>query len=400
MEDEPMNASRKGNQPPEITSLDPGSFGYGVITRRHPSIIEAVRGQVPYPLETQRRLDDMITEAAGSVPPVPDDAADAELWKAWARPYVGQDWLTVPFLWAESYFYKLLLEATGYFTSGPWGGVDPFKPQKDAELESPELAGDLASLDGLLSAPVDESLNAALCASLWGNRADLGFRLSDPASTSRDHTDELVVDDAPSVWKHLASRPGSVVHLIADNAGRELVADLVLVDRLLESQQATSVVLHLKPHPYFVSDATTHDLLTVLAHLAHSATAASEVAQRVSTALGNGRIEVRAHRFWCDPLTFHALPADLRADLGAADLVIIKGDLNYRRLVGDRRWAPQTPFEAVARHFPAPLLALRTLKSELAVGVSSARLEEMEAITPSWRTDGTHAVIQACLRRP
>lgn len=392
-----MTASSTGNHAPEITSLDPSSFGHGVITRRHPDIIEAVRRRTPFPLATQRRLDDLATAAAGTVPPVPDTAADFELWKAWAGPYVGQDWLAVPFLWAESYFYKLLLEATGYFTAGPWSRIDPFKPQKDAELESPELARDLASVDKLLAAPMDVSLNAALRASLWGNRADLGFRLSDPDSSSRDRLDDLVVDDASLVWKHLANRSGNAVHLIADNAGRELVADLVLVDRLLDLQQATSVVLHLKPHPYFVSDATTSDLLTVLAHLAVSGTAASGVAQRVSTAISDGRIEVRAHRFWCDPLTFHAMPEDLRTDLGGADLVVVKGDLNYRRLVGDRRWTPQTSFESVSSHFPAPLLALRTLKSEVAVGVAPDRLTQMEVSTPSWRTDGTHAVIQARL---
>lgn len=382
---------------PAITSALPSSFGYGVLTRRHPEIIDTVRRRTPYPPAAQRRLDDLVRHISGPVPRVPSGALDEDLWTAWASPYIGQDWLSVPFLWAESYFYKLLLEATGYFEEGPWGGVDPFAPQKDAELVSSDLARDLAGLDDLLGARTDVSASIALRASLWGNRADLGFSLTNPASTSRDQADELVSDDTDVVWKHLADRPSAAVHLIADNAGRELVADLVLLDRLMEQQHAGTIILHLKPHPYYISDATVHDLLRVLTHLASGGSAAGAIAHRVSRALADGRVAVRAHRFWCDPLTFHELPGDLRADLSAADLVIIKGDLNYRRLVGDRHWDPKTPFDTVVRHFPAPLVALRTLKSEVAVGVTAERLATLECATPGWRTDGTHAVIQARL---
>ncbi|MFI9487377.1 damage-control phosphatase ARMT1 family protein [Promicromonospora sp. NPDC052451] len=376
-----------------IVSNVPGSFAWGVLTRRHPDLIETVRRLVPYPPAVQESLDQLLVTIDGAIPPLPSDAHDRAVWQEWAAPHLGRGWLDTPFLWAESYFYRLLLEATGYFRPGPWAGIDPFAPQKNAELDTPDLARDLGDLDRLVAAPDQAGLSAALAASLWGNRADLGFRMSDPTAQNKDQVDELVADDSADLWRLLdAGTPGQV-HLVADNAGRELVADLVLIDRLLESGRAATVTLHLKPHPYYVSDATTTDLLQVLRRLHAAGDTAASVAARLTTAISDGRLQVRAHGFWCSPLTFHELPTDLAAGLGEATVVIIKGDLNYRRLVRDAHWDPTTSFQDLTAYFPAPLAALRTLKSDVAVGVDPDRLAHLESTAPGWRTDGTHAVI-------
>lgn len=58
------------------------------------------------------------------------------------------------------------------------------------------------------------------------------------------------------------------------------------------------------------------------------------------------------------------------------------GDANYRRLLGDRVWALDTPFAEVAAYFPAPLLALRTLKAELGCGISQAASARAAAEDP------------------
>lgn len=66
--------------------------------------------------------------------PLPDDAPDRAAWDRWGRDHLGRAWANAPFLWAESYFYRRLLDAVGYFTPGPWFGVDPFAFLKTAEL--------------------------------------------------------------------------------------------------------------------------------------------------------------------------------------------------------------------------------------------------------------------------
>ncbi len=110
--------------------------------------------------------------------------------------------------------------------------------------------------------------------------------------------------------------------------------------------------------------------------------------------MGEGRLKLRAHPFSCAPLPYRDMPDDLRDDLASATLTITKGDLNYRRLVGDQVWPPTTPFGDVTAYFPGPVAALRTLKSDALVGVGERTLAALDAAGEPWRTTGTHAMIQ------
>jgi len=92
------------------------------------------------------------------------------------------------------------------------------------------------------------------------------------------------------------------------------------------------------------------------------------------------------------------LPADLQTELAAAGLVVVKGDANYRRLCGDAHWSAMTPFSAASVYFPAPLLALRTLKSEIILGLRAGEAERLSAQDPDWLVNGKRGVIQASLR--
>jgi hypothetical protein len=68
-------------------------------------------------------------------------------------------------------------------------------------------------------------------------------------------------------------------------------------------------------------------------------------------------------------------------------------------LVGDRHWPRQTPFAAVTAHFPAPVVALRTFKSELVVGLAEGQAEREEAADRDWLVNGRRGVIQAALEK-
>ncbi|MFJ9539966.1 damage-control phosphatase ARMT1 family protein [Streptomyces sp. NPDC101225] len=380
--------------PPVILGDEPGSFPHGVLAERHPAIIRQVREAFPYGPAQQRALDALLASCTkGVVEPLPAGAHDGERWQEWgAARYVGRSWFDLPWLWSESYFYRQLLQAVGYFGTGPWQGIDPFRPFKLAELDSPETDAELAALDALSAGDQDRAL---LHGSLWGNRADLGFRLSAGDTGGADAARGLVADDSADLWALLPPSAAGTLCLIADNAGRELIPDLLLIAHLLEGGRIARAVLHIKPYPYYVSDATTADVLDALRKLAGAQGAAAEYGRILWAAMTDGRLVLRAHPFSGGPLPYADLPGDLRAEFAAATVTIVKGDLNYRRLVGDRRWPPTTPFQEVTAHFPGPVAALRTLKSDVITGLDPATEAALVAAEGQrWRTGGTHALVQ------
>lgn len=399
---------------PVIVSSVPGSFARSVLAERHPALIQQVRDAFPWPSERHRALDALLISCTeGVIEPLDPDAHDRDQWDAWAGEYLGRSWFDVPFLWSESYFYRRLLGAVGYFAPGPWQGIDPFAPFKRAELRGSLVDDELAALDALARRPAGERAAAYLQGSLWGNRADLGFAAGAPeaargpdgpgrpaADPAVEEPPPLVADDSDALWSLLpVGRPSGAVrtvHVVADNAGRELIPDLVLIDHLLTTGHADEVVLHVKPYPYYVSDATTADVVDCARRLAQASRSAGEAGKRLWAAMGEGRLAVRAHAFYCAPFAYGEMPDDLRRQFAGAALTIVKGDLNYRRLVGDRLWAPTTSFAGRTAHFPGPVAALRTLKSDVIVGLDPrtvARLED-EGANQAWRTSGTHALVQ------
>jgi hypothetical protein len=349
-----------------------------------------VKAAHPYGPDQLRALDGLLRESTeGVVTPLPEGAPGKARWDAWAPGYVGRPWLELPFLWAESYFYRRLLDALGWYPPGPWAGVDPFGFLKSAELLSSTVDTDLAVLhEATQTRPL-------VYASLWGNQADLGFRIGGGATDvgGREH---ILVDDTDQL---LACLPAQRIQLVTDNSGRELLADLVLVDQLLRTGRAGGVEVHVKPYPYYVSDVTTADLAACLGRLAAGPPPAQAVAGRLLRAAHGGRLSVTTHGFHAAPLPFDRMPADLADRFESADLVVVKGDLNYRRLVGDRWWPPTVPFAALTGYFPAPLVALRTLKSEVCVGLPAATAARLDATGEAWRTSGRYAVVQANLGR-
>ncbi|MFI6450394.1 damage-control phosphatase ARMT1 family protein [Streptosporangium amethystogenes] len=364
--------------PPELLNSDPKGYAWQVWHDRTPKLVAKIKDANSYGPKERDALDALLAEIfSGVMEPLGAQAHDREVWASWGADHFGKPWLDAPFLWSESYFYRRVLDAVGFFEPGPWRGVDPFAPLKRAEL---------ASLDDLGRQVAHASGQAKLLAALWGNRADLSFRMGTRTESS---SAELVCDDSAKVWNALS--PGAEVVVVADNAGRELLADLILIDHLLEHGHASSVALHLKPHPYYVSDATTADLADTLDRLAEADGASCH---RLRKAIADGRLSPYVHDFYCAPWSFRRLPADLAVLFERASLTIMKGDLNYRRLVGDRAWPATTPFADTVAYFPGPVAALRTLKSDVAVGIPPATLKNLDANTPDWRVTGGYGLLQ------
>lgn len=102
--------------------------------------------------------------------------------------------------------------------------------------------------------------------------------------------------------------------------------------------------------------------------------------------------------FWILPFDYsqmQRLNPELYSELAKNNLIIFKGDLNYRKLVGDIYWEPTTSFQHALRGFePTNLVALRTIKADTICGLEKGLFEKLTAKDPYWLTTGEYAVIQ------
>jgi hypothetical protein len=379
---------------PAITSADPASFAYGVIRDRHPAIVEQVVSDHPYTASQVARLRRLGQDSrSGVIEPLATSEPDGEYWLRSAREYLGRRWTDVPFLWAESFFYRRLLESVDFVAFGPWRWLDPFQPLKDRELDGRAVAAFLGQAASVAELDDRGAFTVLLRSALLGNRADLGFRLGSGGGAADGAGIHLVVDETAAVWEHLSSARPSRVTLIADNAGLEVLSDLLLCDFLITTF-GCAVRIDVKPVPYYVSDATAADVLTALRLLARSGSWLRAVHGRLVDGLRAGRLALGTHEFYRRPECYFDAPPDLANDLRRSDVVFLKGDLNYRRLVGDVMWDATVPFEDAVDYFPTSVVALRMLKSDVMVGLDRETLAALDAAGRPWRTDGTHGVVQ------
>jgi hypothetical protein len=389
--------------PAEYLCSDPGSFAANTLSVRLPEIALRMLMENQFPAHIVRRVESLIEEMrSGTVQPMEDPGApDLADWKVFLKPHLGKPWAGLSFFVCENIFYRRLLAATGYFQTGFERGLDPYALQKRLALETSRgpislLAG---RLEGWRELPVAEALAEALETNLWGNRADLSLWPAGAEGTlanDRLHQAEefMLVNELPRLTDFLTGLRGGRVDLLIDNAGFELVCDLALADLLLESGVAREVRFHVKFHPTFVSDALTDDVRHTALFLGDlDDPAALDFSHRLVDKMESSRLILRSHRFWNSPLPGWKMPADLREELGSADLVISKGDAHFRRLLGDLRWPGVTPFRQITEYFPTRLAALRVDKSELAVNLRPGRQEELDAIDRNWRSNGRWGMI-------
>jgi uncharacterized protein with ATP-grasp and redox domains len=279
-------------------------------------------------------------------------------------------------------------------------GFDPFATTKQREW-APEVAP--AAVDRVLASLSEDprkQFEQLLHASLWGNRTDLSYMVAahlGATSGPGDERNNLLVDDSFMVLEHLVANEGGKVGIITDNAGTELLMDVALADFLLRTDLASEVHMHLKPQPFYVSDAMISDLANGVDALIEAGGQAAKLGRRTDGHVAAGQLILATHPFYCLPLFYEEMPTGLQTALGGLGLVIVKGDANYRRLVGDRHWLPTSPFAELTAYFPAPVVALRTFKAELAVGLAPGQAEQAATEDPNWLVNGKRGVIQARL---
>ena len=388
-------------RPVPIRTTPDNAFAHTTMTTRLPrNIRNIIAGHPHWDASVLSELEALAQqiESDGPIPPLPLPAWDADRWEAAREPYRGATWHEVDWFFGETYGFRLILSATRYFETGH----DPFGPLKQRELDSG------AALEPLLRAEAEpregaDALEAALDLATWGNRADISFVAGGDLDAAHGERSLLLVDDAPRVLE-LAERGLGEVHIIMDNSGAELAGDLVLASTLMRVHHAR-VVLHPKFYPTYVSDTTPADIDTFLRMLASGSETGARAAGELRRAFATGDLRLAPDPFWCETGFMTDMPLHISRLLAGADLIIVKGDFNYRRAMRDTIWTPEVPAAAamglaeapraeVAELARIPWLLLRTMKSDCLAGVGAATVADLDREAPGWRTDGVRALMQ------
>jgi len=395
------NMTAKYPQP--IYSTEPGSWAQSTVIDRWPEIVNRVISENEFP---SRILAQLIQLRDG----IPDQpirqlkdlgAPDIKYWELHITPWLGKNWLEIPWFFAEHYFYRRVMEAVDYFNLG----LEPFCFQKEQGLiqTRKEIQAYASVLMNWMEdkGQIQSNIRQAIYFSLWGNQADLSLWPAGSSGTlkhlsQQSFKDNLLADDTNRIIKLLFKGRSSIgrVDIMLDNAGFELVCDLGLVDILIDNHLAGEVLLHVKAHPTYVSDVINDDITLTVDFLKGSEEKdIKNMGMRLEKYIQNKKIKIKANFFWNSPLPMWEIPLDLREDLSGADFLISKGDANYRRLLGDRQWDFTFPFHKAVDYLPVPLAALRTSKAELAVGLNLDQIREVYNQDPNWLVNGKWGVV-------
>ncbi|KAF2087591.1 venom protein 2 [Saccharata proteae CBS 121410] len=399
--------------------------------------------------------------------PIPDDGEpDVAGYNKELEALGTPTWFNVPWLYSECYLYRRV--STLFTLSSKWKNYDIFANQKMSTFKSSrpavlELAAKYKDLVTQLESGSSKKLSAEeketadkvlfmemceIC--LWGNATDLSLLTNlsyediqklQGAKARKAAEKNIIANDLDAAFNLLvdAQKSGKQerrVDIVLDNAGFELFVDLILAGYLLSAGLATNVVLHPKSIPWFVSDVIPKDFGDLLNALADpqafysSLTEDEKHADKVPQPLSEkeveelsflfqrwsgfhseGQLTIRPNRFWTEAGSYWRLPKTaptLYDDLKESELVLFKGDLNYRKLTGDAAWDPTTPFvDAIGPLGPESgvrVLALRTCKADVVVGLPHGEDERLRATeggggdsgARKWAWSGKWAVVQFC----
>ncbi|KAJ0170629.1 hypothetical protein K1T71_014000 [Dendrolimus kikuchii] len=221
-----------------------------------------------------------------------------------------------------------------------------------------------------------------------------------------------------------------IFDIVCDNAGYELFADVCFAHFLVSQEIVQKVRFHVKKMPWFVSDATPVDfkqLIDTCIKANYRREIPSEpkpepaegeappepdppriinsdnlkqLGEQWQKLYENGTFIVLCEDYWTYPHVYKDMKRidnNMYRKLQYAVAVLFKGDLNYRKLLGERNCNPVLGFEAALQGFiPAPIIAVRTIKADLVCGLPKGKWDQLTKADDKWMQSGDYGVIQFC----
>ncbi|WPK24257.1 hypothetical protein PUMCH_001524 [Australozyma saopauloensis] len=442
--------------PPPAYNNDPISFAYPTVRKRWPTILEGAIADIAAHVAQTPAAKECGDHVTGKIRALLEDFkkdaaltpfSESEVDKfAYLKVYNDQlsqkqmTWLSAPWLFSECYLYQLM--EVWFKETRELKTFDVFESLKNQTFKQSsfgvlELCKRYQTLGQQLAAEsVDKETLKLLFVefadiSLWGNATDLSLLAGNVtlediksvqgAEVRKKNEEKILVNDIEQAWLQVVSSSSSRIDFVLDNSGFELFADLCMALFVLDAGLVKNVVLHCKEIPWFVSDTMPKDFDALLEQLQdpsffsdiHETEADKQsidyLVSKLKSYVSSGQISTQHHPFWTSCQEFWALPqqADLYTELKKSDLVIFKGDLNYRKLTGDLDWDTTTPFSVAIQQLASlklPILALRTCKADVVVGLPAGVNEKLietykemgNEIGEHWKALGKWAVVSFC----
>ncbi|KAG7890083.1 hypothetical protein KL936_002757 [Ogataea polymorpha] len=419
--------------PPPYYNSDPHSFGFSTARSRWPKILHTAIDDTASEISNREDIDAK-AEGAQIIEEI-NQLIEELLTNSRLTPFsdlsipglrsynetlskIGEvTWLTGPWLFCECYLYRRL--DTIFKNKSKWQHFDVFERLKRETFKSSalgiyELAITYKQLNSQIQVKKDDEMDLEslqllfeefVDISLWGNATDLSLlanaSLDDIKSVQGKEaraksSQNILCNDLPQAWDRLLSLPLAKrrIDFVLDNAGFELFTDLMLSLLLLDTKLIEKVVLHCKCRPWMVSDTMMKDYHILINDLKDPSIFGQNrieidfLVSKIESYRIQGKIELQESEFWTVDLDYWNLsPSETK--FGGAELykyfqnsclVIVKGDLNYRKLTGDRHWPRDTPFTTAINTLASSkihILALRTCKADVCAGLSPGKDEEL-----------------------
>ncbi|XP_076749989.1 damage-control phosphatase ARMT1 isoform X2 [Xylocopa sonorina] len=328
-------------------------------------------------------------------------------------------WFNTAWLYCECYMYRVI--AQEFALMKYMKNYDPFEEQKQTAFTNSLTSIQALStytmnliqrVENLSIVETKEELFKLFKTNLWGNKCDLSLsagaevsQSSNPIEVLKSLDKDILVDNSEFVWNLLRKKDSNSTHIIdiiLDNAGYEFFTDLCLAAFLTSSKLAEKIRIYVKRYPWYISDMTKNDFHWTLEYMKNSSIkSVQELATLSQNNLKNNVWTIEEESYWTGPYDFAEMKEHdpvLYAKLSEAKLAIFKGDLNYRKLMGDINWEYTTEFKKSLRGFqPTNILALRTVKSDVCVGLLPGVAEELFNKDEKWMFTGQYGLIQSTI---
>ena len=178
------------------------------------------------------------------------------------------------------------------------------------------------------------------------------------------------------------------------------MGDLALAYTLLALKLCDTVTLYAKRYTTSDYGATAVDVAGHISHLADPRNsdvwAVRHLGESLRTYVYNGQLQVEDDSYWCLPPAspYWEMPPHLENKLSRSKMVFIKGDLNYRRMLGDREWSLDTMATDILSYWHVPICALRILESNVACGIHPKISSRISKQDHQYLTNGKWGMIQ------